>query len=427
VSATDLGQEALFDLDPEAVRCPHLVFERLRREAPVVWSEQIEAFVVTRHDDIVDVLHHPERFSSRLATGPVLARQMVTTFAELAAADPDIAGLLAGQRAYARTPVLLNADPPLHGRQRSLVSRAFTPRKVQRREAAIGVIAEGLIDRFAGDGHVELVRQFAVPLPLTVIADALGVPAEHMDDFKRWSDDFVAGIGNHLLGHDVLARLLRTQAEFYAYFEQQIEDRRRDPRDDLVSDIVAARVDGEALGTGEMLGMFAQFLVAGNETTTKLIASTMLHLARRPGLADELRRDPERVGPFVEEVLRLDAPVQGLYRLATEDIEVGGVAVPAGSSLWLVYASANRDEAHFAEPDECRPGRGGTSPHLSFGLGEHFCLGASLARAEARIGVQQLLARARDIRLAEPASAPEYEESYVLRGVKELALDFTTA
>jgi cytochrome P450 len=441
----DAAAHALFDLDAGAIRCPHTVFAALRREQPVSWSPRIEAFVVTRHDDIVEVLHHPERFGSRLATGPVLARQMAQTFAELAAEDDEARGLLAAQRAYARTPVLLNADPPLHGRQRSLVSRAFTPRKVQRREAAIADISRGLIDRFAGDGHVELVRQFAVPLPLTVIADALGVPVERMDDFKRWSDDFVVAIGNDRLTKADLGRLLRTQAEFYQYFAEQIDDRRlrrddlaSDIASDLVSDIVDARVDGQALSTGEMLGMFAQFLVAGNETTTKLITSAVLHLARDPEVAESLRRDPESVGPFVEEVLRLEAPVQGLYRLATEDTEVGGVPIPAGSSLWLVDASANRDEAHFPAPDECRPGRPGTSPHLSFGLGEHFCLGASLARAEARIAVQQLVARLADIRLAGArddgvgdggvgveGAQLEYEPSYVLHGLKRLELTFS--
>ena len=416
----------LFDLAPDAVECPHRFFAELRRKQPVFWSDQIEAFVVSRYDDIVQVTRHSEVFSSRMATGPILDRQITEVSIELAAADPDLRGFLETARARGRTPALVNADPPLHSRQRSLVNRAFTPRKVQRWEPTITRLVDALIDQFVDQGHVELVQQFAVPLPMTVIAEALGVATDRTADFKCWSDDFVGAIGNHLLGHDELARMIRSQAEFFTYFADVIEERRADPGDDLVSDVVHARIDGESLSTAEMLAMFSQFLVAGNETTTKLIASAMLHIARRPDLADQLRTDPDMVKVFVEEVLRLEAPVQGLYRVAVEDTELGGVPIPAGSSLWLVYASGNRDEDHFAGADECRLNRTASSPHLAFGQGEHFCLGASLARGEARIAIERLLARLHDIRLADQSDL-EYEPSYVLHGLRRLPLEFTAA
>ena len=422
----DAGHSALFELDPHTVACPHVVLSALREESPVRWIDEIEAYAVTRYEDIVYVNRHPELFSSRTATGPVLARQMAETIGALVEEDPDVREVISGRAARGRTAVLLNADPPLHSRQRKLVNRSFSLRAAKAREEEIRRLADDLIDRFPVEGEVDLVAALGVPLPLAVIADALGVPISDMADFKRWSDDFVVAIGNHNLSKDDLRRMLHSQAAFFSYFGDQIAERRVAPREDVVTEVVHSRLDGEELTEAEMLSMFSQFLVAGNETTTKLIASAVLRLALDPALADDLRTDPDRIGDFVEEVLRLEAPVQGLFRVATEATEVGGVPIAEGAHLWIVYAAGNRDAGVFPSPDDCVLDRQSRFPHLSFGVGEHFCLGASLARVEARVALERLLARFRSIELVGDADALEYEPSYVLHGLRRLPLRLTT-
>jgi cytochrome P450 len=415
----------LFALDPAAVACPHVALRALQEEGPAVWVDEIQAYAVTRHDDVMHVARHPELFSSRLATGPVMARQMLEAIGAAMADDRELHTILSSGRMQGSPAVLLNADPPAHTRQRALVNRAFTLRRVREREAEVAAVADALIDRFAGRGEVELIHEFAVPLPLTVIAQMLGVPLDRMDDFKRWSDDFVVAIGNHHLTKSEMGRMLRSQAEFFEYFAEQIEDRRSNPRDDVVTDVVESRIDGEELSVPEMLSMFSQFLVAGNETTTKLIGSAVLHLVTHPDTADRLRADPDAIFPFVEEMLRLHAPVQGLFRVANRDTEVGGVPIPARAAVWLVYAAANRDPSHVEAPEECRLDRHNSAAHLSFGFGEHFCLGASLARVETRIGLRRLLERLDDVRLVCEESELQYEPSYVLHGLQALPLRFT--
>ncbi|HET9078449.1 MAG TPA: cytochrome P450 [Acidimicrobiales bacterium] len=422
------GHQRLFALDPDAVSCPYPIFERLRQDAPVTWVEEIESFVVTRYEDVTFVLKRPELFSSGMATGPVLARQLAQGMATLLS-DGRTEGLDEVLKRVNRggVKVLLSADPPLHRRQRNLVNRAFTQRRVAESAPAIRSLALDLVERFPAHGRVEFVQAFAVPLPLSVIADRLGVPRADMADFKRWSDDFTVAIGNHHLGPDELRAMLLSQAEFFAYFEEMVDRRRREPTGDLLSELVNARLpDGDELQPAELLGMLNQFLVAGNETTTKLLAFAVRRLAEDPDLAARLRAEPSLIDPFVEEMLRLEAPVQGLYRQAVEDCTVGGVAIPAGASLWLAYASANHDDAVFSCPEAVDLERGYPQPHLAFGFGEHFCLGAALARAEARIGISVLLEKLHDIGL-DPANRFQFEPSYALHGLRDLWITYTPA
>lgn len=412
----------LFGLQQDAIACPYPIFEKMRRDAPVVWVAEIESFVVTRYEDIVEVLRQPEVFSSAMATGPVLARQVGEGIAALAAADKDDIERVLRRVDRGRAKVLLSSDPPLHRRQRNLVSRAFTQRRVREWEGSIRSMAEALVDGFPSDGPVEFVSAFAVPLPLSVIADRLGVPRTDMADFKRWSDDFTVAIGSHHLDTDELQAMLLSQAEFFEYFEAKVEDRRRHPGDDLLSHLANARLpDGEGLTLPEVLGMLNQILVAGNETTTKLLAFAVWRLARDPDLAERIRREPELIEGFVEEVVRLEAPVQGLYRQAVRECTIGDTTIPAGSALWLAYASANRDSRVFTSPDALIPERTFAQPHLAFGFGEHFCLGAALARAEARIGMSVILERLADIQ-PDARNTFTYESSYVLHGLRELWL-----
>jgi len=412
----------LFSLDPEALRCPYPVFDALRTQEPVAWVPEIECYVVTRYEDICTIARHPETFSSLMPTGPVLARQQQETLMALLGDDPELAKRLTGLRGGAR--VLLNADPPDHARQRKLVNRAFTPPKVKALEPRIREVANALVDAFVDRGEVELVHEFGVLLPLTIIAECLGVADDDLPKFKHWSDDFVAAIGNHNMSKDQFRSLLMSQMAFFEYMQGKVDERRAEPKADLITDVVEARLDGEPLRDDEMLAMFSQFMVAGNETTTKLIASSVRILCEQPELMERLRTDPSLIPGYVEEALRLEAPVQGLYRMATTDTEVGGVPIKAGSHLMVVYAAGNRDDKTFASPESADPTRTNAMKHLAFGHGEHYCLGAALARAEGRIAIETLLERLDDLRIAVPAESLEYEPSYVLHGLKQLRLTF---
>lgn len=429
MSSPDLA--ALLDLDPQAIACPHVVFRELRDAAPVHYIEETGCYAVTRYDDILEVVRDPARFSSRMPTGPHAGAYFRRRVEEAAAGSPEMAALVG--RAFGRSSaVLLSADPPDHGRQRRLVNTAFGPRRVAAMEADITRLAHELVDAFTAGGRteVELVHEFAVLLPLTVIAKALGVEDRDLATFKHWSDILVVLVGNHKPTLEQIEEYIRVQVEFGDYFSEKIRQRRAEPRDDLITDVVQARYRQEdgtetELSEAEMLSMFAQFLVAGNETTTKLIASMVRWLVERPEAMAALRADPGRADQIVEEVLRLETPVQGLYRQANEDTEIGGCPIPKGSHLWVLFASANRDERQFPEPDDLSLTRANVKQHLAFSQGPHYCIGASLARAEGRVAVQTLVSRLDDIAFLPGRNTFEYEPSYVLRGLKELWLGFT--
>ncbi len=417
---------SVFGLEPEALRCPYPHFDRARAERPVVFVPDIECWLVTRYADIVQVARDPHTFSSLVPTGPVLARQQLEGVMALLTDEPELG---ARARPSAGTRVLINANPPEHGRQRRLVNRAFTPPKVKVLEPRIREVAHELVDAFVAEGEAEIVSGYAVPLPLTIIAECLGVADDDLPKFKRWSDDLTGLIGNHSMSREQTRSLLLSQREFFLYFGERVAERRAEPRQDLISDLVEAEIDEVPLTDDEILGMLSQFLVAGNETTTKLIASAVRILLEQPDRAASLRQDPSGIPAFVEEVLRLEPPVQGLYRTATTDTEVGGVPIKAGEHLLLMYAAGNRDAERFAAPDCVDPDRPGLMSHLSFGHGEHFCVGSALARAEGRIAIEVLLERLADLRPAGGVDLArlEYEPSYVLHGIKELRVAVTPA
>lgn len=422
----DVGLNELFDVRPEMVRCPYAVYADLRSEAPVRWVDRVQAYVVTRYSDIMEILRSPQVFSSGSNSGPTsvtpLARQLVK--------DPSTSPTLRAQAErrleMSECPVLVNADPPEHLRQRKLVNKAFTARRIRAMEPAVEQLAHQLIDAFGAHGEVELVSQFSMPLPITVIANMLGVPSELGSTFKRWSDAFVAGVGNMGLSDEQVAEVFAAIDEFYDYFTDEIDQRRTNPRDDLLSDLVAARLDGATpLSLNEMLQMIVQFLVGGNETTTSLVTSMMFTLVTDRELMTAARTKDDVIPRMVEEMLRLESPVQGVFRTATEEVEVAGLRVPAGSNLWLVFGAANRDERVYADPDSPVIDWPAERNHLAFGQGEHFCLGAPLGRLEARIGVTALLDRLPNIQLLGDPREVRYRPSFMLHGIDRLPLRFT--
>ena len=364
-----------FDLmDPEVLGSPYDFYAALPEHAPVHLTPY-GFWLISRYDDVLAVVRDPARFSSQML-GPFAAQP-----------SPEVAEIL--KDAYPGVPTLLTNDPPSHTRFRNLVNKAFSPKRVAQMEGDILRIATELVDAFAADGEVELVSQFAVPLPLTVIADALGVDRADMPAFKRWSDDSVAPLSG-LLTEERKVECARGRVEMQHYIVARIEERRAEPRDDLLSDLVHARLDAEVAGDGagepltiaELLNVIEQLLVAGNETTTKLITSGTLLLLEQPDEMAKVRADPELVGNLVEEALRYESPVQMLFRTTTTDVEVAGVPIPAGAACLVVYGSANRDDAHFPGAADFDVERANARTHLAFGQGPHFCVGAALARAE---------------------------------------------
>jgi cytochrome P450 len=402
------------DIDPfapDTVECPYQFYAAMRQEAPVHHVPGRDIYIVSRYADIEHVLANPEIFSSHGAPGYRPSAEAKAIMAQ----------------GWLPTDTLLSNDPPAHRRFRNLVNKAFTPRRVAALEPAIRTIANELVDAFIGAGKAELMRQFAVLLPLIVIADALGVPRANLDDFKRWSDDSVAPMSG-MIDHQRELECAHGMVEFQRYFAAQLDSRRSAPRDDILTDLINARLEGERpLDTREMLNMLQQLLVAGNETTTNLIGNAMLLLLERPEHMAALRADRTKIPGLIEEVLRFESPVQGLYRRTKIATELGGVAIPAGARLVLMYASANRDEAHFASADRFDPARENAREHLGFGGGIHYCLGAPLARMESRIAFETILERTRAIRLAPGLNDFTHTPSFALRGLKVLHIEFDPA
>ena len=395
--------------DPAVAEDPFAFYAALREQAPVYHAQEIDAWLVSRHADVLEVVSHPERFSS--AIGPTAVAPPPEAIAILLSGIPPVS-------------TLLTADPPAHTRYRALVSRAFAPRRVARMEAQVREVAEGLVAGFRGDGAVELVAGFAVPFPLTIIADQLGVPRADLARFKRWSDDFVALLGG-MVTCERFVECAKGIVEFQQYFEARIEERRAAPRDDMLSDVVQARLEGvQPLDLPEMMSIVQQFLVAGNETSTNMIAAAIRYLLESPDQLARVRSDLSLVPAAVEEALRLETPTQTMFRQATEGTELAGVAIPKGARVAVLYGSANRDPAVFPNPDRFDVSRPNLRDHLAFGHGAHFCLGAGLARKEGAVALEVLLRELPGLRLAPGKNDFAHHPSLILRGLRELHLEF---
>ncbi len=313
---------------------------------------------------------------------------------------------------------ILRMDPPRHRQLRNLVSQGFTPRMVAQMEPRIKEITSELIDKVADKGEMDAIRDLAYPLPVTVIAELLGIPAELREDFKRWSDALVSG--DEETTEEERQALFQEIGGMFGYFSQVLEERRTHPQDDLVSALLAAEVDGQRLSDIELLGFCGLLLVAGNETTTNLIGNLILCLDENPGVVERLRANRELVPGAIEEALRYYSPVKTMTRFATTATTIGDKRIEAGQIILPWISSANRDEAEFPDADrfdiEREPNR-----HLAFGRGIHFCLGAPLARLEARIALNTMLDRLPG--QWQVADVPlERIKSFIVFGTKNLPL-----
>lgn len=415
IDATDITKVNM--VSPEVLECPYPYYQRVREEAPV-HQTPLGFWAVSRYEDVLSVVRNPEMFSSLAQSN-----SFVTT------PPPEVIEI--AKEGYPRVNTLLSNDPPSHTQFRNLVNKAFLPKRVAQLEDSIRKITNDLIDTFINDGKVDLVEQFAVGVPLTVIADALGVDRADMPKFKKWSDDSVAPLSG-MLTPERQIECAHSRIEFQNYMVDRVHEREANLRDDLLSDLVQARFDsgeraGEGMTMAEMLDVIAQLLVAGNETTTKLIAAATLMLIENPEQMAKVRADHSLIPNLVEEALRMEAPVQMLPRFTKENVEVGGVAIPKGSVVMVMYGCANRDGAKYPNPDMFDIERDNARTQMAFGQGPHFCVGAALARSEARIAFELLLSRLNNIALASIDTPTHRELSMTLRGLTNLHLTFTPA
>jgi len=397
---------ALNLLSPQTLACPFDAYRQLRDEAPVYVMPETGLYVVTRYDDIAEVIRKPEVFSMRYAASSPLFK-----FAS--------ARRIFAEHGWDRqTP--LASDPPLHTLYRKLVDVGFTAGRVRKLEPRINELIETLIDGFAGEREIEFVARFCVPLPLTVITDRLGLPLEDMPRLKHWSDAWVQPFSMKL-SEEEEQKYARLGVELQQYLAAHLLARREDPREDLLSDIATARYNDERpLNMVEMLGLAEQMMVGGNETTTNAIAMGMRLLIETAGLETRLRGDEAGIKTFVEEVLRLESPTQGLHRIAVQDTELSGIAIPKGAIVHLRFAAANRDERQFPNPDVCDITRRNAGSHMAFSQSHHHCLGAPLARQEMVLAFTALLRRFKNFRFIEGKTTFEYADSFVLRALKSL-------
>ena len=365
--------------DPELHQDPYPVYRRLRDEFPVHHNPSLRFWTLSRYADVFDALQAPDL---------LISGKGVTV------GIPEHEG-----RLTSGVPLLITTDRPRHTKLRALVSRAFTPRRVARLEPRIRTIARTLLDNVKGRREFDLVREFSAPLPTIVIAEMLGVPAEDQEWFKEKSTA-VAEFDPAKARSETLANVLGPATELARYLAEVLEQRRRDPRDDLLSALLAAEIDGQRLSEPELIGFSFLLLVAGNETTTNLISNAAILLDRSRDQRSLLTQDPARIPGAIEEFLRYDSPVQGLGRTTTAPMTLHGVTIPEGSKVLLLFGSANRDERKIREPERFDVLRD-PNPHLAFGFGAHFCLGANLARLEARVAFEELLARFPDYRMTE--------------------------
>jgi cytochrome P450 len=379
---------------------PYPQYKALYSGPPLILNLFIPLIPVARYRDLVAVLRDHERFSS------VPPRQF---------ANPE------DLKVTGNAPTLVSSDPPVHTRLRRLVSRAFSPARIRAMEPRIRQIAAELLDRVAELGAFEVMEDFAVPLPVRIIAEMLGVDPANYQQFREWSNTLIDSSNRSGPGAPMAPNIRRAFIELRDYFGVEIERRRRTPGDDLISLLVAAHDEAEALSADELMGFVILLLIAGNETTTNLIGNGMLALARNPDQLELLARNPDLLPSAIEEMLRYDSPVQSTLRVAKSDTEVGGTSVPAGALMFTLVGAGNRDPAQFPEPDRFDVARE-PNDHLAFGEGIHFCLGASLARLEAQVAFSEVLARFSHFRLANPGVKLQYRGSFFVRGLTELRI-----
>jgi cytochrome P450 family 150 subfamily A5 len=417
-----------FFRDDSLVTDPYPYLEAVRAQCPVWQERHHDVVMVTGYDEAIAVYNDTETFSSCLSvTGPFPGFPVPLT-------GDDVTELIEQHRdELPMSDQLPTLDPPTHTNHRALLMRLITPKRLKENEASMWQLADGLLDTFLAGGEGEFISQFAGPFTLLVIADLLGVPEEDRGDFtaalqhRPRSDGAVGSTGQDTLTHSPLEFL-------YRRFSEYIEDRRREPRNDVLTGLSTATFpDGSTPDVADVARVASNLFAAGQETTVRLLSAALLLIAERPELQEMLRNERDRIPNFVEETLRIESPVKGDFRLSRVPTSVAGVDLPAGTTVMVLNSAANRDPRRFDDPATFDVARANARQHLAFGRGIHTCPGAPLARTEARVAIERLLDRTADIRISERAHGPadarryRYLPSFILRGMTKLSLEFTLA
>lgn len=403
-------------MDRATQQNPFPAYATLRREAPVFRHPASGLFMVSTMDAVLEVLGQPNLFSSESAKARTDTRPSPV--------DEQIREIMA--EGYPMIATMLTADPPAQTRYRKSIGKPFTPRRIREFEPILRAATTELIDAWPAEGTIDFDATFATPFPIRAISFALRIAAEREKDVRRWSDDSVASLGTRITD-ERRVEAARGVVESQRYWASRFEESRATPTDDIVSNLVNADFEDHTgairkLEIAEFISMMRQFMVAGNETTTKLIGEAIRLLIENPAEWRRIQEHPETIPNMVEEALRMASPNQGLFRTATDDAEVAGVRIPKGSRLWVIFGSANRDEKYFPDPDRFDPTRENLRDHIAFGKGTHVCPGAPLSRLEGLIAFEELARRVESFALPEGFEI-EYEPSFVLRGLARLSLD----
>ncbi len=385
--------------DPAFRENPYPFYAESRARGPVAQIDPFGAWLVTGYDAVVEVLKSPGAYSSA-------AMHLAMTQNDRPDSEDD-----------GPPPMVITTDPPKHDRMRMLVNRGFTPSRIGRIEPRIREIAADLFAAMDARGECDLMADLAVPVPVRVIAELLGVDPDRFEDFKRWSQAAIAIFGKPVSA-EVRDAANASIDELSAYIEAAVEERRAEPRQDLISVLIEKEAE-DALTLDEVVGFVILMLIAGNETTTNLIGNTAIALLQNPDQLAAVQAEPALISNLVEEALRYTSPVQLLFRQTLREVQLGGVTLPAGAIVLPSYAAANHDPTRFPDPDRFDVKRNAQG-HLAFGLGIHFCLGAGLARLEARVVFEGLVSRLEKLRRRD--SSVRWSESPFLRGPVELPL-----
>ena len=395
--------------DPVMRADPYPIYAKLRKTTPVVPATIAfmgDVVLVTRYQDVLEGLKHPLLLSSDLDKSSGFNSDLFNSWWV-----PKVFKSIQDS--------MVTSDDPDHRRLRNIVHQAFTPKMIEKMRARVIEVTDDLLDKMAKKKNVELIADFALPLPLTIISDMMGVPDKDRPRFHKWSGKFLeVATGDP----KIMLRQLPNGVRMYRFFEKMIKLRRREPQDDLLTALVNAESDGERLSQDELISMIFLLLLAGHETTVNLIGNGTLALLENPDQMELLLKKPDLIDLAVEELLRYSNPVEhGNIRIALEDFEMGGYMIKKDSVVMLLISSANRDETVFENADKLDITRN-PNRHLSFGFGIHYCLGAPLARLEGQIAIQKLVERFPDMHLSIPREDIRWRNTTAVRGVDKLPL-----
>jgi cytochrome P450 len=399
-------------LDPKVLRCPFSAYAAVGKDNPVYYDESCGYYIVTGYDEVRKWSTDSKNLSN--VTGLLLVKD--------APYQPKIDAIYQEQ-GFLPLNTLTVSDPPLHTFHRSLVDKAFTVGRVKQMEDYLQSIVDGMIDNFIARGECDFYSEFAARVPIQVIASQLGVEISDIDQFKEWSDA-VINESNPNNTEEEQKQITRTICELQQFIATKARQFQKTPEDCLLSDLVHADDNGRKMSTRELVSIVLILLVAGNDSTALAMTSAMHRIVTIQGLEDTLRANPARIPNFLEEVLRLEAPVQGLYRRVLHDIRIGETDIPAGAIIVLRFGAANRDPAQFPHPDAFELDRNNVRSHLTFGAGPHFCVGNQLSRGELRIAFSTLMRRMRNFRLKDGTDAIDWMEHFLVYGPCKLQITF---